>query len=568
MIRNRTRPILFMGGLRYDHSMAQKCFHIVNRDSLLEIARGQCCYPGVGRPRAGCGTMSAMNASTDQTDTIGFLGDPRSHGGRTVERIDTHAALVFLAGPKAYKMKRAVRLPYLDFSTPEKRRAACEAELALNRRTAPDLYERVEAVVRRADGRLALGGVGEVLDWVVVMRRFDSDRLFDRLADRGALTPDLMRRLAEAVAAFHAKAARRPDGGGAAAMRTVVSGNLDELRQRPDLFPPERVARLAERSEAALARHAVLLDARARDGLVRHCHGDLHLRNIVLHDGKPTLFDCIEFDEAFAVIDVLYDLAFLLMDLDRRGLRGQGNAVFNRYLEETGDLEGLALLPLFLATRAAVRAKIDATAAAVQPDPSKAQGLEAEAAAYLEQAVAALEPPPPRLVAIGGLSGTGKTTLARGLAPGLGAAPGALVLRSDALRKHLMRVDETVRLPAEAYTPAVTQRVYAELARRAGVALAAGHTVLADAVYSRPEERAAIEAAARQAGAAFQGLWLETDLPARVARVDARSGDASDATAGVVRVQQGYETGDIAWARLDADGDPAAVLYAAKGMLG
>ncbi|WP_431858298.1 AAA family ATPase [Azospirillum sp.] len=509
-----------------------------------------------------------MDTSADQTDIIAFLGDPRSHGGRAVERIDTHAALVFLAGSRAYKLKRAVRLPYLDFSTPERRRAACEAELALNRRAAPDLYERVEAVVRRADGRLALGGAGEALDWVVVMRRFDSDQLFDRLADCGALTPDLMRRLAEAVAAFHDRAVRRPDGGGAAAMRAVVSGNLEELRHRPDLFPPERVARLAGRSEAALAQHAALLDARARGGLVRHCHGDLHLRNIVLHRGRPTLFDCIEFDESFAVIDVLYDLAFLLMDLDHRGLRPLGNAVFNRYLEATGDLEGLALLPLFLATRAAVRAKIDATAAAVQPDPASARALEVEAAAYLEQAVAALEPPPPRLMAVGGLSGTGKTTLARGLAPDLGAAPGALILRSDALRKQLMQVDETVRLPADAYTPAATQRVYAELGRRAGVALAAGHAVLADAVYSRPEERAAIEAAARRAGVAFQGLWLEADLPARVGRVDARRGDASDATAAVVRAQQGYETGNVAWARLDAGGDPAAVLHAAKGMLG
>lgn len=503
----------------------------------------------------------------DQTAVIAFLADPRTHGGRAVERIDTHGAVVFLAGDTAYKLKRAVRFPYMDFSTRDKRRLACAAELALNRRTAPDLYRAVEPVVRGPDGHLALGGVGEALDWVVVMRRFDTDRLFDRLADRGALTPDRMRRLAEAVAAFHARAMRRPDGGGAGAMRAVVAENLMELRQRPDLFAPARVERLNALSEAALARHGALMESRAHDGLVRHCHGDLHLRNIVLLDGGPTLFDCVEFDEAFAVIDVLYDLAFLLMDLDHRGLRRLGNAVFNRYLEVTGDLEGLALLPLFLATRAAVRAKIDAAAAAVQPDPAKAEALETEAVVHLEQAVSALEPPAARLVAVGGLSGTGKTTLARGLAPDLGPAPGALVLRSDVLRKQLMGVDETVRLPADAYTPAATERIYAEIARRARVALAAGHAVLADAVYARPDERRAIAAVAEHAGIPFRGLWLEAALSARAGRVGTRTGDASDATPDVVRLQQGYDVGSVAWTRVDADAGPAAVLGAAKGAL-
>lgn len=507
----------------------------------------------------------------DQSAVIAFLSDPRTHGGRMVERVDTHGAAVFLAGTDVYKLKRAVRFPYMDFSTVEKRRAACEAEVALNRRTAPDVYRGVRPVVRCGGGGLALGveggGARPVLDWVVVMRRFDEEQLLDRLAARGALDRGLMRRLAEAVAAFHAQAVRRPDGGGVAAMRAVVDGNVRELRQRPDLFAPARVERLAALSEQALLRHGGLLDARAAEGLVRHCHGDLHLRNIVLIDGRPTLFDCIEFDETFAVIDVLYDLAFLLMDLDHRGLRPLGNVVFNRYLEITGDLEGLPVLPLFLSARAAVRAKTGAAAAAVQHDAGAAAALESDAGTYLEQAVAALEPPHALLVAVGGLSGTGKSTVAHALAPDLGPAPGALVVRSDTVRKQLMHVDETVRLDEAAYVPAVTRQVYAEMARRAQAALAGGHAVVADAVHARPEERRAIESVAARAGATFRGVWLEAPLPVRIDRVKARVGDASDATAEVVRHQQAYDVGPMEWAVVEADGEPDAVVAAAKETL-
>lgn len=506
--------------------------------------------------------MTAPSTDSPQHEVAAFLGDPRNHGGAAVERVDTHAAMVFLAGGRAYKLKRAVRYPYLDFSTVERRRAACEAELTLNRRTAPSLYLGVEPVVRRPDGDLAIGGPGDVLDWLVAMRRFPADALFDAMAERGALTPGLMRALADAVAAFHATAERRPDGGGAAAMRGVVDGNIAELRGNPALFPEDRVARLAARSAGALDRMAALLEERRRGGQVRHCHGDLHLRNIVLLDGVPTLFDGIEFDESFAVVDVLYDLAFLLMDLDHRGLRPLGNAVLNRYLEATGDLAGLALLPLFLSVRAAVRAKIAAAVAAVQDDRAAAAGLEREALAYLDHALRALEPPPARLVALGGLSGTGKTRLARALAPALGPAPGAVVLRSDAVRKRLFGVAETDRLPPEAYAPAVTARVYAVLAENARTVLRAGHAAVADAVHARPEERAAIAAVARVAGARFDGRWLDAPLAVRIDRIGRRRGDASDATAEVARRQETYDLGPLDWLRVRADRDAGETLAA------
>ncbi|HYD31420.1 MAG TPA: AAA family ATPase [Azospirillaceae bacterium] len=507
-----------------------------------------------------------MASDPTQAAVAAFLGDPATHGGREVERVDTHGAMVFLAGDLVLKLKRAVSFPYMDFSTPQKRHRACEAEVRLNRRTAPGLYLGVEPVVRRPDGTLALGGKGEAVDWVVRMRRFDQSRLFDRLAGRDALTPDLMRRLAEAVAAFHAGAEVRRDNG-ASAMRWVVEENIAELRAAPELFAPERVERLARLSAAALDRLSPLMDRRRDEGFVRFCHGDLHLRNIVLVDGRPTLFDCIEFNDALAVIDVLYDLAFLVMDLEALGRRDLASAVFNRYLEETADLEGLALLPLFLSARAAVRAKISASAAMAQSEPARGDNLRRDAMAYLERAVELLEPACPRLVAVGGLSGTGKTTLARALAPGIGPVPGAVVLRSDALRKRLMGVGEEERLPEAGYAPAVTKRVYAEIRRRAGVALRAGHGVVADAVHARAEEREAIERVADEAGVPFTGVWLDAGSEILVRRVAARMHDASDATQEVVRRQLAYDLGDVSWLRVDASGDFPLVVAAAGAAL-
>ncbi len=496
--------------------------------------------------------MTGASSPTDQAEVAAFLADPATHGGAGVERIDTHGSMVFMAGDRVSKLKRAVRFPYMDYGTTAKRAAACEAEVRLNRRTAPSLYLGVAPVHRGADGGLALGPVsdtaqGDAVDWVVVMVRVDQDTLFDRMAEHGALTPELMRQLADAIAAFHASAERFTDRGGQSAMRWVVDGNIAELGERPDLFEPDRLAALADHSRTALDRHGALLDRRRDQGLVRFCHGDLHLRNICLVDGRPTLFDCIEFNDDIAIIDVLYDQAFLLMDLEYRGLRSLANALFNRMVERTGDIDGLAPLPLFLSTRAAVRAKVEASAGKDQP-----------ARAYFDLAVKAIDPPGPKLVAVGGLSGSGKTTVARKLAPAIGPAPGAVVLRSDVLRKELQGVGETDRLPPDAYTPEMTRRVYAELVDRARRVLSAGHGVVVDAVHARPEEREALEDMARELGVPFRGVWLEADPDTLIARVKARTGDASDADEDVVRRQLTYDIGPLSWPRLiQRNGDGA-----------
>lgn len=519
------------------------------------------------QPEMPANAQKGGHLAADQREVAAFLTTPSTYGldVHRVERIDTHGAMVFLAGARAYKLKRAVHYPYMDFSTLALRHAACKREVALNRRTAPELYLGIKPVVRRSDGHLSLSGAGEIVEWVVVMKRFAQEGLCDRLAQAGKLTPELMRALADEIAAFHDTveplSGPAAAGGGAAGLRAVIEENAAELNERPDLFPTIEAAAFNEAAQAALERIAPLLDQRLAEGFVRRCHGDLHLKNICVIEERPTIFDAIEFNETISCIDLLYDLAFLLMDLDHRGLRPYANLVLNRYLQRHGNLTGLAALPLFLSTRAAVRAKISVSMAESQISATETDCLYDEARAYFHAARAYLEPALPRLVAIGGLSGAGKTSLARELAPNIGASPGALHLRSDVVRKTRLGLSEFTRLAPEAYTPDESDAVYDELTRRARAGLSAGRAVIADAVYARAEERRAIEAVARELGVPFTGFWLEAPAQDLFDRVAVRKGDASDATPTVVRRQLTYELGDITWRRLNA-ATPLATIAA------
>ena len=506
--------------------------------------------------------MTDPHLVQDQSELVAFLADSATHGGAPVDRIETHGAMVFLADDRAYKIKKAVRYPYMDFGSLSRREEACKAELAMNRRTAPGLYLRAEPICRDRRGALVLGQPGpgaEIVDWCVVMRRFRQDALYDRMAQRGSLTVDHVERLAEEVADFHAAADRRRIAA-EPAMRWVVEENIQELRDDPDLFAEDRVDRLEHLAGAALDRLGPVLDRRAEHGFVRHCHGDLHLRNVVEFGGRPTIFDAIEFNEELAVIDVFYDLAFLLMDLDHCDLRPFGNRVLNRYLDVTGDYDGLATLPLFLSTRAAVRAKVSASIAGAMPSASGNQGGAAEfrrlARDYLEMSIGYLSSAPADLLAIGGLSGTGKSTIARLLAPGMGPAPGAVILRSDVLRKRRFGVGRSERLPDAAYDREANRAVYGALYDGARQVLDCGHAVIADAVFARPDERAAIAAAG---GDRFDAVWLEAPPDILKSRVASREDDVSDADIRVVDRQTAFDVGEIAWRRVDASAPPADV---------
>jgi uncharacterized protein len=505
-----------------------------------------------------------------QLEVVAFLRDPASYdaGVERVEILETHVSLVFLAGERAYKLKRAVKLPYLDFSTVERRRQACEAELALNRRTAPSLYLEIGRLARHAEGGVRFSSEGEALDWVVVMRRFDQGLLFDALARRGELEGSLIDRLADHIARFHAGAEPRPDQGGIAALAEVAETNRGVLAAAPGAgFAAGSIDAVFAGWIGALAAAREPLEARRRAGKVRRCHGDLHLRNICLLDGEPTLFDCLEFSDVLASIDILYDLAFLLMDLVHRELGGLANRLMNRYLDRTGEDDGLAAMPLFLSLRAGIRAHVSATAPAHAADPAAACAMAEEARRYLALARRALDPAAPRLVAIGGLSGSGKSTLAAALAPDFAPYPGARLLQSDPTRKLLLGVDPETRLPADAYTPEINRRVYGALRRKAAAALAAGYSAIVDAVALRPAERAALARTARAAGVPFTGLWLDAAPGAMAERVKARRHGASDATAAVLEGQLRHDPGAIDWVRLDAGGGPEATLAAARRAL-
>jgi hypothetical protein len=508
----------------------------------------------------------ASRTDADQREVIAFLGSRTSFsgageqaaGGMPAERHDTHGAHVFLAGDLALKIKRAVTYSYMDFSTLESRHHALLRELEVNRPNAPELYLDVVPITRDPNGRLRLGGDSPPLEWALRMHRFEQDALLSRRI-AGELDSAMLKAVADEVFRCHASAAvlspEEPSNS--------FSAIIDELSTAFASGPPgiSAARSFAAAASTRLEREGGVIVRRAKAGFVRRCHGDLHLDNIVILQGRPRLFDAIEFDESLASIDTLYDLAFLLMDLDARGAAPAANVVLNRYLWRSRaalDQEGLAALPLFLALRAGVRSMVCEARAKLLSPPADA-AIRRDAARYLDCAMRYLSPPPPLLVAVGGLSGTGKSTLAAALAPLVGPAPGAVHLRSDLERKALHGVDEFTRLPDAAYAPAESRRVYEAISAKARSVLSAGHSAIVDAVFSSPSERRDLETVARACNVAFLGVWLHTDGAKLIERVAARSGDASDATPQVVASQLERDPGPIDWHRVDAGFGPADV---------
>ncbi len=507
--------------------------------------------------------------------------------------VKTHISLVFVGANTVWKLKKAVRLAFLDFSTLEARRRFTLRELELNKPAAPELYRDAVPLVRGPDGVLVVGETADtdqqVVDWVLRMARVPPNDFLDVVAAEGRLTPALLDALGDAVAAYHGAAAPPPqpspaprerEPGAAAntpspaergrvgegvppphgtagvypAMRRVTDGNAQSAL---DAGLPEAAVRTWQSQLlASLDSIAPWLEQRARDGFVRRVHGDLHLGNLCLWHGEPVLFDALEFDEAMATIDLGYDLAFLLMDLDQRVDRAAANRVLNRYVARTGDAALTRGLPVFLSLRAMVRAHVEAK-----------RRNSALAKRYLGAATAYLRVVPPIALAIGGLPGTGKSTVARALAPELGNAPGALVLRSDEIRKRQHGVAPEQRLPQSAYSDAASHAVFAQLAELVRQTATGGHAVVADATFIDPRDRALVQSAALEAGVVFVGLWLEAPLPVLEQRISSRQGDASDATPAVLRAaaESSPQAGD--WTPVDVSFSPDHAFARARQAL-
>lgn len=482
-----------------------------------------------------------MNAMPDALLTALQSAAAYPHPAGDPAQLETHISHVFLAGDYAYKLKKPVDFGFLDFTTPAKRRAACDEELHLNRRLAPDIYLAVVPVCHGAHGyRIALDGcdAGEtVAEWAVRMRRMPQDGMLDRLATAGRLELAHMVDIARQLAAFHARAARGPEVakyGHLACVRVPVEQNFEQTAPYAGtVVSAERCDRLHHAAAGFLDRHGEWFEARVRSGSIVDGHGDLHLRNMCLFEGRVVIFDCIEFNPQLRAGDVMSDVAFLAMDLDHRRLPAHGNRFLNEYLERTRDYAGLLLLDFYQAYRACVRGKVLCFETGLRPQAA------AEAAEYFALAENYLAPRRGGLLITCGVSGSGKTTLARQVA----AARGAVMVRSDAVRKHLAGIP-LERRGAESgrdlYSAEMTERTYAALLQHGREIVASGRWAVLDAVYGRTLERTAAAALARELGVPFGILYCTApheELRRRVARRTDAGDDISDATVAVLEAQ-------------------------------
>jgi len=466
------------------------------------------------------------------------LARPEAYAERpeAVEVRETHISWVFLAGDRAYKLKKPVTLPFVDYGTPARRRAMCQEEVRLNRRLAPDVYLGVRAVVATPGGGMALSSAGDpdAIDHVVEMRRFDEARTLAALVSRGGVSRRTLEAVGRRLAEFHAAAGVRDAGHATAALHAALAENADTLLAlAPDRDFARQAAALARFAEAFFAARRDELAARAGAGRVRDGHGDLRAEHVLLEHGVEVV-DCLEFNPALRVADVGCDLAFLTMDLEALGAPGAARAVLEGYRAAGGDPGDDALVAFFAGYRALVRAKVALVRAEQSGDPSR---FVADARILLALAERlAWRARRPGLVVVAGLSATGKTRLASVLA----TRSGLRHLNSDPVRKRLLGVAPAARAGAAAYGQSFNRRTYEELGRLARRELARTGGVLVDATFRRAADRAAFLAGLGGLPAASVVIECRAPLSVRLERARRRLGDAaavSDADADVVRLQ-------------------------------
>ncbi len=519
--------------------------------------------------------MTTGRVERDDQTLVRALMNPAlyDHPIDAFQLIETHISWVLLTGPYAYKIKKPVDLGFLDFSTLERRRFFCEEELRLNRRLAPQLYL---AVVPITGSRAApqIGGGGPVIDYAVKMRQFPQEAQLDRLVELGALRVDQLEALAGDLAAFHHRTDRAPMNspfGTPERIAKPMRENFEQIQRQ--LEEPARLdqhRRLGVWSDKDHAAHRETFVKRKAGGLVRECHGDLHLANMVLWEKRIVIFDCLEFDESLRWIDVMSDVAFVTMDLTHRGRPDWANRLLNRYLEESGDYAGLSVLRSYQVYRAMVRAKVASVRRQQSADDSDRRRLWEEYCGYADLAERYTRPVRPSVVITHGCSGSGKTVLSRAVAQ----ARGAIHVRSDVERKRLFGMAPSARsgsaLDAGLYSAEAGARTYQRLADLAGLIVASGYPVMMDAACLQRAQRDLLRAAAREAGTPFVILNLEAPeavLRRRLFQRHEEGTDASEATLAVLSHQlerrEPLATDERAVAvtvQADGDIDPAAVV--------
>ncbi len=449
----------------------------------------------------------------------------------------THGSFVLLTGEFVYKVKKSVDLGFFDYSTVEKRGHFCQEELRLNQRGAPGIYLAVLPITQEGD-RFHLNGDGSPVDYALQMRQFPKDNLFLDLLDRGELTLSHMEELGRIVADYHAQAPSTPEiakFGEVAAIREAIDDNYRYTQTYIGRVQDQKqFDETKAYSDRIFAEHPDWFEQRIREGKIRNCHGDLHLRNIALWGNRILLFDCIEFNQAFRYVDVMYDVAFTVMDCHARGRRDLGNAFLNTYLETTGDWQGLRILPLYLSRQAYVRAKV--TSFLLDDDsvsPDEKQAAATSAAEYYHLAWEYTQAQSGRIIMMSGLSGSGKSTKARDIARQLDG----IQIRSDAVRKHLAGVALQERGPQAIYSREMSDRTYSQLADLGAMLAELGWIVILDAKYDRRCWRDKVHRRSQATGIPLQIVHCQAPLEVLEQRLKQRSGDIADATADLLASQ-------------------------------
>ena len=482
-----------------------------------------------------------------------------------IESIQTHISTVLLTGEFAYKLKKPVNFGFLDYSTVAKRQHCCHEELRLNQRGAKEIYLEVVTISKQGD-RYQLGNEGEIVDYAVKMVQFPQSTLFSNMFDAGTITAAEIEEMSRVIAAFHDRAQTSEyinSFGTIECIRQSIEDNYHHTEKYIGRL--QTLAQYTETkafSDRYFSEYPELFAARVTGGFIRECHGDLHLRNICRWHDKVLLFDCIEFNEPYRFVDTMYDVAFVVMDLETRGRKDLANRFLNTYIEQTGDWEGLQVLPLYLSRQAYVRAKVTSFLLDDPgiPEPDK-QAAAQTASDYYRQAWEYTRIDRGKLIMLSGLSGTGKSTVGRQIAMQVGA----IQLRSDAVRKHLGGIPLLAKGDASLYSPEMTARTYDRMLDLAQKSLARGFNVVLDAKYDRVFLRAAVIDLAQTQDIPLQILHCTAPDAVLRERLRHRTGDITDATEDLLASQQaGWENftpAERAYVTtIDTTDDPAEFL--------